>query len=268
MKRIITLLVIASSLALFCACNAKYNEETDAMLQKYSSFISSENADSCRVLSNQLNGRKLNDEQSSRLSQLNAEYRQLQEKLEELERMRREQEERERIMRSFVGTYTIHNCHRNNVSTTHVPKTRFTYEQDVSTYKGYTTWDLEIVVRDDFSVYTREVNIREYDKYDRLSSTTESRRTMEAGSLYVISNNLFAVKSRSDFEIVEYAPYRFYRTDGTVDEHESGFSLRTNHFVVDVSSNRIYKELSDYERRNEREGYDWVGYGCTTFSKR
>lgn len=268
MKRKLSFFIIALSLVAFSACNAKYNEETDAMLQRYSTFISSENADSCRAISNQLSNRKLNDEQSVRLSDLNAEYRQLQEKLDELERIRKEREEQERIMRSFVGTYTIRDCRRNNVSTTHVPKSRFTYEQDVSTYQGFTMWDFEIVVRDDFSVYTREINIREYDKYDRLSSTTESRSSLEAGKLYVISNHLFTIQSRSDFEIVKYAPYRFYRADGTVNTNESGFSLRTNHLVVDVSSNRIYQELKDYERRDEREGYDWVGYGCATFSKR
>ena len=250
MKRIIALLIIASSLVLLCACNARYNEETDDLLQRYSSFVSSENADSCRVLSSQLSGRKLNDEQSSRLSRLDAEYRQLQEKLdelerirreqeEELERIRREQEERERIMRSFVGTYTIHNCKERNFSTIHVPKSYFTSEQDVSTYEGYTTWDLEIVVRDDFSVYTREVNIREYNKYDRLSSTKESRRSLEAGSLYAISDNLFTVISRSDFEIVKYAPYCFCYASGSVDEKETGFSLKTNHLCYRYHHNTI-----------------------------
>lgn len=185
-----------------------------------------------------------------------------------IEAEKKAKEEQERATKAFIGTYTIRNCKINNVETTHVPKTKFTYEQDVSTYHGYTIWDFEIVVRNDLSVFTREVNIREYDEYDRLVSTKDSKNSLEAGNLYIISDHLFTIESRSDFEIVKYAPYRFYRTDGTIDDHESGFSLRTNHLVVDISSNRIYRELLDYQRKDEREGYDWVGYGCATFSKK
>lgn len=201
--------------------------------------------------------------------QQNQEYNEKQAREERRqEEERRVAEEQERTMRSFVGTYTIKDCKVFNVSTTHVPKTFLTIEEDVRTYKGYTTWDLEIVVRDDYSVYTREVNIREYNENDRLVSTTESRGQLEAGVLDVISENLCSISSRSNFTFTEYAQGFFHRARTKKNEPmETGIKL-TSSLIIDKSTNRIYESYRDYKRKDENEGYDWVGYPFTTFTFR
>ena len=48
---------------------------------------------------------------------------------------------------------------------------------------------------------------------------------------------------------------------------ETGIKL-TSSLIIDKSTNRIYESYRDYKRKDENEGYDWVGYPFTTFTFR
>ena len=106
-----------------------------------------------------------------------------------------------------------------------------------------------------------KVNIKEYDTYGRFEREFEARKVLEAGTLEVLSNNTFKIKSRDSYSVtlIESVPYYYVNNEGETAK-KMGFEAFTGEVVIDVSNCRIYRDWGYENYVREGKGYEYVTY--------
>ena len=274
------LLIGLLSFFLLMSCTSDYERKSNDFLLEYSTAITERNEQKAEAIKDSLNIRELTKEQKSSFNTLLEQHKQLSQELllkriEEEERLRqeeerlRQEEERQReeriqqILSNFVGTYTI-NCKKNNFTTHHVLKSRFSEEQTSREWLGTIEWKTILIIRDDLSACVQKANICYYNKNHRLEENEGDGPIMEVGHLEPISENLFYISTARNHTFIEDAIGTRYDSYGGKDD--IGVDFETNKAVFDINTNTLYQSHRDYERRNDKYGYDWRGYECAKFS--
>jgi len=172
----------------------------------------------------------------------------------EQRRIQDEAERAKKMLASVVGVYRFDGAYMEVKFTTNYTYGGVYDSKPHSYNDGCEKWDCEIIVQPNGKVSSRAINYRKEDKNGNVIEREDVHWTREVfGEVEIIEDGLFKVKGQTGAML--------NRMKGFSEKHGQqvlgNVEYRTNECVFDMKKNRLYKNISDYRKR---DGYDDVYY--------